>query len=221
MLWARAICAWMASCTCCFPVPSTPVFWGAVELCFFGGREGTREPQALRCVQRQLAPVRHDQRGELNVGQTQRCEISVQDGPGPLCSGEGLQTAHRSQHYRPRRDHLAIERIHRIEDLGLDRRARPLWRTLGQIQAKRNSGRNNQRNFLLLAGVVGLRRRRENGEMRKAQDKYTRSDEHGRWTPIDWFRGTAAVGLAVAHLCGGTQWPRGSIATGTPNRAAA
>jgi hypothetical protein len=36
--------------------------------------------------------------------------------------------------------------------------------------------------------------------MRKAQDKYTRSDEHGRWTPIDWFRGTAAVGLAVAHL---------------------
>src|ERR1022692_978919 len=43
MLWARAICAWMASCTCCFPVPSTPVFWGAVELCFFDGREGTRE----------------------------------------------------------------------------------------------------------------------------------------------------------------------------------
>src|ERR1017187_3413634 len=43
MLWARAICAWMASCTCCFPVPSTPVFWGAAELCFFGGREGTRE----------------------------------------------------------------------------------------------------------------------------------------------------------------------------------
>jgi len=63
---------------------------------------------------------------------------------------------------RPRRDHLAIEGIHRIEDLGLDRRAHSLGNTFGEIQAKRHSDRNNQGNFLTAAGCG--RRRRKSGE---------------------------------------------------------
>ena len=135
-------------------------------------------PNFIRRVERKPASVRHHDRGELDGRRVQRREISIQDGPNSLPLGNRLEPVYLSERHRSRRDYLAIEGIHRIEHLGLDEGACPLRSALGQINAKRYSGLNHQRGFLLLGTGIGLRLGRDDGDRKTNEEKDSDSDVH-------------------------------------------